>query len=617
MSRMRLVDRAAGILERRIDRRSVLVRAAIGGAALAVSPVDFTLRPMTAYAAICRCTSLRCTCGSRCCDGYTEFRCNVYGSNRCPPGSVIAGWWKADGSAFCGGGPRYYMDCNASCGGCGCSASGICSPGCTDVTCGCAFDDCDRWRINCVNFRYGQCNQHVACVGAITCRLVTCVPPWEIEPTCTTTVAVDQFTASHTAPCLIQGRGSVDVFALDRRTLRVAGWALLMTGATSLTMQYRVDGALVRTSPATLTRTDLAPYFPGLGTAHGFSAQFDISPGLHTVSVEAFAPDAPIDGFVVAARQIAVGLPFGALDVITQVPGGIEIAGWVIDPDSSEPVRVHVYVDGTLAAATETRLNRPDVEAAYPGFGRALGYSVFVPAAGGARTICAYAINAGDSSLNQLLGCRSISVRSAPAGVLDRVERAPGGVRIAGWAYDPQTGSPLVIHAYVDGAIAGTGRADRVRSDVGALLPKYGPSHGFDFVVPALPGRREICAYAIDTDGTAENSLLGCATVNVGSAPVSVLDAVRRSAEGVRIVGWTFDPNTRDPINVHVYVDGVLVTAARADAPRPDVAVTYQPYGEAHGFDVAVPISSAPHQVCVYAIGTTRGQNVLIACRTV
>ena len=37
-----------------------------------------------------------------------------------PPGTLTGGWWKVDGSGFCGGGARYYVDCNAPCGPCGC-----------------------------------------------------------------------------------------------------------------------------------------------------------------------------------------------------------------------------------------------------------------------------------------------------------------------------------------------------------------------------------------------------------------------------------------------------------------------------------------------------------------
>ena len=60
-----------------------------------------------AYAAVCNCQGQGCPCGSICCDGYTEFCCTLTGSNGCPPGTITAGWWKVDGSQFCGGAARY------------------------------------------------------------------------------------------------------------------------------------------------------------------------------------------------------------------------------------------------------------------------------------------------------------------------------------------------------------------------------------------------------------------------------------------------------------------------------------------------------------------------------
>ncbi len=56
-----------------------------------------------------------CGCGTTCCSGFTDFCCSVNGGyNYCPTNTVMGGWWKADNSSFCGG-PRYYMDCNATC----------------------------------------------------------------------------------------------------------------------------------------------------------------------------------------------------------------------------------------------------------------------------------------------------------------------------------------------------------------------------------------------------------------------------------------------------------------------------------------------------------------------
>ncbi len=101
-----LVDRVVSVLAADSDRRSFLQRSALVGSALMVNPVTYVLRPVSAYAAACQCRAQPCSCGTVCCDGYTEFCCTITGANTCPPGTVFGGWWKADGTGFCGGAPR-------------------------------------------------------------------------------------------------------------------------------------------------------------------------------------------------------------------------------------------------------------------------------------------------------------------------------------------------------------------------------------------------------------------------------------------------------------------------------------------------------------------------------
>ena len=195
-----LADRAAAFIGRHITRRTFLERTAMVSTAVAVAPTDFVLRPGTAYAAICNCSGSSCECGSLCCDGYTEFCCTLTGTNGCPPGTLAAGWWKADGSAYCSG-PRYYIDCNATCH---CGSGRICPDNCSDAPwgCGCAKGDCNNRKAGCTQFRYGQCNQQVATVGRIACRVVSCDPAVLVVGNCAPTVAVDDSTANHNKPCL-------------------------------------------------------------------------------------------------------------------------------------------------------------------------------------------------------------------------------------------------------------------------------------------------------------------------------------------------------------------------------------------------------------------------------
>jgi hypothetical protein len=193
-----LTDRAAAFVDRRTSRRGFISRTAVVGSALTVAGPAYVLRPGTAYAAICSCVGRSCDCSSLCCDGYTEFCCAIYGENSCPPNTLLAGWWKVDNSSYCNGAARYYMDCNKQSPACQCGSSGACRG--SDTRCQCR--SCGNRKDGCTVFRYGNCNNQVACVGPIMCRVVTCTAPWELEPTCTTVARTDNNTRWHHRACL-------------------------------------------------------------------------------------------------------------------------------------------------------------------------------------------------------------------------------------------------------------------------------------------------------------------------------------------------------------------------------------------------------------------------------
>jgi hypothetical protein len=189
----RAADAVTGWLSRRTSRRGFLVRAGVVGSALAVDTLGFALKPQSAYASVC---GPGATCGS----GWTVFCATINnGINKCPPGSIAAGWWKADGASLCGGKARYIVDCNATCSNCGGGGSGICARSCWSCTCQCGpSSTCDQRKQCCNAFRYGQCHQEVSQVGGVTCRVVSCTPPWKWER-CSTAPATDNNTRNHSS----------------------------------------------------------------------------------------------------------------------------------------------------------------------------------------------------------------------------------------------------------------------------------------------------------------------------------------------------------------------------------------------------------------------------------
>lgn len=180
---VRLVDRLGRALGgRNLSRRRFLGRVAVVGAAVAVDPIRYAIRPGSAYAQVCG-------DGASCSSGWTAFCCTVNnGANTCPPGSYAAGWWRIDDSPFCFGAARYIIDCNRL-------PSASCS-------CRCADGPCDKRRVCCNNFRYGQCNTQISGVTEVVCRVVTCMAPWQWDSSCNRTVRVDNRTRSHNASCL-------------------------------------------------------------------------------------------------------------------------------------------------------------------------------------------------------------------------------------------------------------------------------------------------------------------------------------------------------------------------------------------------------------------------------
>lgn len=179
----RTVDAITSRLARgSVSRRRFLTRATVAASALAVDPIRYVLRPGTAYATVCG-------EAASCSGGWTAFCCTINdGANTCPPGSFAAGWWKIDESSFCRGAPRYIIDCNRL-------PSASCS-------CTCADGECDKRRVCCNVFRYGQCHHEVPGVTEVVCRVVTCTVPWEWDEECSDTVRTDNRTATHTATCL-------------------------------------------------------------------------------------------------------------------------------------------------------------------------------------------------------------------------------------------------------------------------------------------------------------------------------------------------------------------------------------------------------------------------------
>ena len=201
--------------------------------------------------------------------------------------------------------------------------------------------------------------------------------------------------------------GSLDAVNALPGAISLAGWIIDPDVKGAIDVHVWIGGSRTVLS-ADQGRADLAAIFPAYGAAHGFSMTVPISRGPQSVCVYGINVGGGAN-ILVGCRQINVpgGSPFGSLDAVVRGPNGVTVAGWVIDPDTSASIPVHVYVgsDGTAILAN---LQRPDVGAAFTLYGNAHGFGATLTAPQTPVRVCVYSIEAAGSGTNQLLGCRTV-----------------------------------------------------------------------------------------------------------------------------------------------------------------------------------------------------------------
>jgi hypothetical protein len=321
--------------------------------------------------------------------------------------------------------------------------------------------------------------------------------------------------------------------------LRVAGWAIDPDASVSTVVHIYLNGSLIGVLDATRSRTDVAVAYPSFGALHGYDATlssaklsgFGLRFGNNTLC--AYGIDTGTDANALLGCRTVTGgrSPFGSLDVVDPLPGGhLRVSGWVIDPDAVTATGVHVWIDGTFKAAIHAGRTRVDVGSAFPAYGSEHGFDAELDGiTDGAHTICVYGIDtalasgANVFSPNPLLGCRQVKVGGDPVefrdvppiGSLDLVVTQGGAVRVAGWAIDPDTATPITVQVFIDGqGPVASGTADRSRTDVEAAYPLYGDRHGYDLSMGPTPGSHALCVVAIDSTTNAP-AQLGCRSVTV------------------------------------------------------------------------------------------------------
>src|SRR5215213_3080759 len=296
----------------------------------------------------------------------------------------------------------------------------------------------------------------------------------------------------------------------------VAGWMIDPDTIGSIQAHVYIDGVGVGVTTASQPRPDVASAFPGYGPAHGFGATVPIGGGTHIVCVYGVNVGPGSSAAVGCTGFTTPTEPFGSVDSVSVRYDRIRVRGWAIDPNTTSPVSVHVYVDGAPRAAITASGPRHGVGSGYPIYGPAHGFDVSVlQLSSGTHNVCVYAINRAPGTSNPAIGCRVVQTSGDPIGAVDAASAAAvGGINFRGWAFDPNSTDPITIRAYVDGMHELSVDTGLPRPSVDAAHPGAGPSTGFRGQVLTTPGRHTLCLYAIDI-GNGNNSTLGCRSVNV------------------------------------------------------------------------------------------------------
>lgn len=204
-------------------------------------------------------------------------------------------------------------------------------------------------------------------------------------------------------------------------SLRVQGWAVNPNDPSGTVQvhvyDYGPSGTRAFAQLANSSRPDVTTAFPGYGPGHGVDVTVPATEvGQHTVCLYGINAGGGNNNPSLGCRDLTVANAFGAFDALWVSGSDLYVAGWALNPNNqSEQVEIHVYDYGPTSTrgypGIRAGASRPDVGAAYPGFGSAHGYSTTVRTGDpGLHTVCVYAITTGGGVGNALLGCRQITV---------------------------------------------------------------------------------------------------------------------------------------------------------------------------------------------------------------
>lgn len=419
-----------------------------------------------------------------------------------------------------------------------------------------------------------------------------------------------------TLGCNSVDAGGVPVGRIDNIQPRpggmgVWGWAVDPDSINPIQVHFYVDGRMIRGITASGERGDLASLKPGYGTNHAFGETLPMSSGQHEICAYAInVGSGDSNPSLGCYTVVAGGSPIGSVDPLVAGLGSISASGWMLDPDTTDPIWVHFYLDGVMVRGILADQPRDDM-GVYESFGNK-GFSTKLPASVGRHNLCIYALNVGSGNTVQAT-CRQIDIGGSPQGQLENGQPGFGTIGAWGWGYDPDTADSAAVHIYIDGQMRGGFVADVSRPDLTGIPAAYGTLHGFGAVVPAAPGSHDVCVYLLNS-GYGQNNTLGCFKTVVSGNPVGAIENIQSVAGGLGVWGFAIDPDATSATTVNVYMDDIFISSTPANASRTDLGKRFVGYGDAHAYGVEFPAAPGQHRICVTAVNQGTGSDLQLGC---
>lgn len=213
--------------------------------------------------------------------------------------------------------------------------------------------------------------------------------------------------------------GSVDVVEWVPGGFGIIGWAAYKgSSPKALSIHIRLDGKIVRQTKTNEPRPDVVKAYPGVYKNSGFSAFVPkaLTGGSHTVCAYAIkAKGATGANPNLGCKSFTVGdSPMGQFFASGLGNRDIRAIGVVADPNSTNPVRVDVYLDGkgvnsVVAKKQEITLERKGKsDVTYRAYGHGFSVPVKLPAGSRKHQLCTYVFNVSGTPGNKVQSCITV-----------------------------------------------------------------------------------------------------------------------------------------------------------------------------------------------------------------